>query len=94
MMAPIMIPAIAPPESFFEEDEVDVFDVDEEEVLVGEMPSVMTEAPGVETVETTNDMPVVPTTEGCAVVDSGASVVLTATLVADEEPSEPKAMSC
>ena len=93
MIAPVMIPAIAPPDSFFGEDEADVFDVNEEEVPVGEMPSVMTEAVGVVTIEM-NDVPIVPTMEGFAVVDSGALVVLTATLAADEEPAEPKAMSC
>jgi hypothetical protein len=78
IIAPIIIPVI---------------DVDGEEMLVGEMIRVTTEPAGVETVETMDAVPVV-TTEGCVVVDRGASVVLTATFVLDEGSSEPNAMSC
>jgi hypothetical protein len=92
IIAPIIIPVIAPPDNLFE-DEADVFDVDGEEMLVGEMIRVTTEPAGVETVETMDAVPVV-TTEGCVVVDRGASVVLTATFVLDEGSSEPNAMSC
>jgi hypothetical protein len=92
--APIVIPAIAPPDRLcFEEDVVDVFDDDiEEEAPVGEAPVVATEGVGVAMVETMNVESVVPTvtTEGGTVVDSGTPVVLTE---ADDAPSEPNAMS-
>jgi len=44
MIALIIILAIAPLDSFFEEDGVNVFDINEEEVLISEMLSVITEA--------------------------------------------------
>jgi hypothetical protein len=95
MIAPTMIPAIAPPDRFFE-GEADVFNMDEEEESVGETPIVMAEGAGVEIVEAINAVSVVPTltSEEGVVLEIGISVVLAATFVADEEPSEAKAMSC
>jgi len=71
MIALIIILAIAPLDSFFEEDGVNVFDINEEEVLISEMLSVITEAAWVEAIGT-NDVPVVPTIEGYAIVDNSA----------------------
>jgi hypothetical protein len=89
MIAPIMIPAIAPPDSFcFDEDDVDVFDEIEEEAPVGEAPVVMVEGAGVD-----NDGTEI------AELDSSEPVVLTrrlevSELDVDDAPSEPNAMSC
>jgi len=82
MTAPIAIPAIAPPDSFDFDDDVDeagVFEEVEDEAPVGETPIVATDAIDVPTV----------TSEGDAVDETaetindvlGAAVVLTAALV-------------
>jgi hypothetical protein len=98
MIAPIMIPAIAPVDSFG-------FDEIDDEALVGEVPVVTTEGAGVDTVEKMDAELVVRIvkTEGPvgdtvstinAVFDNCKLVVLAAILEADDEPSEPNAMSC
>ena len=95
--APIIIPAIAPPERLcFDEDETDVFNKGvEEEAPVGEAPIVVTEGAGVAMVETMNVESVVPTVtiEEGAALDSGTPVVLTAMFEANDVPSRPNAMS-
>jgi hypothetical protein len=98
MIAPIMIPAIAPVDSFG-------FDGIDDEALVGEVPMPMTVGPGVDKVKkmdaelvvriVTAEDPVGDTVPPInAVFDNCALLVLAAILEEDDAPSEPNAMSC
>jgi len=79
MIAPIMIPTIAPVDSFG-------FEEIDDEALVGEVPVVMTEGAEVDTVEKME--------AELVVLDICTPVVLGAIIVTDNAPSEPNAMSC
>jgi hypothetical protein len=92
----MMIPAIAPVDSFG-------FEIDEE-APVGEVPVLIAEGAGVDTVKMDAELVVLnvpaegPVGDAVSatnsVFDNCALVVLAAILEADDAPSEPNAMSC